>query len=177
MLRLAFAGFVVSMLAGAATADEDNGPALVDLFASTCARRPALPSDIARIASGLGFVGDGEITADMERGPQLDILYIARLIKADRSVSMTAYFAGPIDGPTVICTLSTAGVSAEALPGLIERSTNARERTEATGTDANQRNAIWRIGATGDDETIDMSAWRTPPQRAAITMTYRGGKR
>jgi len=170
-------GLAILAFAGAAVADEDNGPALVDLFAKTCARRPALPSDIARLATGLGFVGDGTVTAEMERGPQIDILYIARLAKAERNVSMTAYFAGPVEGPTVICTLSTAGVSAEALPRPIETSLNARDRTETAGTDTNQRKASWHVGAAGDGDTLDLSAWRTSPQRASVTITYRGAKR
>src|SRR5690349_11322355 len=44
MVRFAVAGLAVLMAAGLAAAEEDNGPVLVDLFAGTCARRPALPS-------------------------------------------------------------------------------------------------------------------------------------
>jgi hypothetical protein len=43
----------------------------------------------------------------MERGPSIDILHSARLTQRNMDVGMTAYFAGPIDGPTVVCIPST----------------------------------------------------------------------
>jgi hypothetical protein len=65
-------------------------------------------------------------------------------------------------------------VSADDLPALIEKSLNARDRTaRPTGND-NRLAANWRIG---DGETLEMSVWRMPPQRASISMTYRGRKR
>src|SRR5262245_15208586 len=82
MVRFALAGFAMLAVTGAVAAEEDNGPLLVDLFARTCALRPALPSELERIASKLGFVSEGgAITADMERGPRIDILYSAKLMK------------------------------------------------------------------------------------------------
>src|SRR5215469_6349972 len=122
MVRVAFAGLAMLALAGAAAvaAQEDNGPALVDLFARTCARRLALPSEIERLASGLGFVSEGgRISADMERGPRIDILYTARLTKQGANVGLTAYFDGPPDGLSVTCALTAVDVSADALAGLI----------------------------------------------------------
>ncbi|MFB9265106.1 hypothetical protein ACFFWD_18440 [Bradyrhizobium erythrophlei] len=178
MVRFAIAGLAMLALAGAVAAEEDQGPALVDLFARTCALRPALPSEIERTATGLGFVKDGgPISADMEAGPQIDILYMARLTKRGENVGMTAYFSGPVDGPTVICSLTTIGVSAEALPGLIERTLNAHDQTEKAANDGNRLVANWRVGAAGSDDTLEISAWRTPPRRTSISITYRGRKR
>jgi hypothetical protein len=175
MFRFSIAGVAMLVLTNAVAAEEDNGPALVDLFVKTCGRRSHLPSEIERGASRLGFVSANEaISPDMERGPGIDILYSARLTQRNMDVGMTAYFAGPIDGPTVVCTLNTVGVSADALPALIEKSLNARDRTaRSTGND-NRLAANWRVG---DGETLEMSVWRTPPQRASISMTYRGQKR
>ncbi len=175
MVRWGLAALVVLALAGAAAAEEDHGPVLVDLFARICARRPALPSEIERLATGLGFVSDGgPISAAMESGPQIDILYMARLTQRGENVSLTAYFAGPADGPTVICTVSAVGVSAEVLPDLIEKSLRARDRTDKASTNDNQRQASWRLGAAGEGGALEMSAWRAPPRRAAINIEYRG---
>lgn len=162
-------------LAGAAAAEDDNTALLVDLFAKTCALKPALPSQIERTATGIGFVSDSPITSEMERGPRIDILYMAKLIRRGEKLgSMTAYFAGPDDGPSVTCTVTATGVSADALPGLIETSLKARERTAKPSNDDNHRLASWRAGS-GD--IIDMSAWRTPPRRASISITYVATKR
>ncbi|TQF26078.1 hypothetical protein UNPF46_35490 [Bradyrhizobium sp. UNPF46] len=173
--RFALAGLALLALAGAAGAEEDNTALLVDLFAKICAPKPARPSQVERIAAGLGFVSDGgPITAEMERRASIDILYTAKLIRrGERLGSMTAYFAGPDDGPSVSCTVSAVGVSADALPGLIETSLKARERTDKPSNDDNHRLASWRVGA----DTLDMSVWRTPPLRASISINYVAHKR
>lgn len=165
-------------LAGAVAAEEDNGRRLVDLFAQTCARRPALPSEIERVATELGFVSaGGAISAAMEAGPKIDIVYMARLTRRGENVGLTAYFAGPAEGPTVSCALTAVGVSAEALPSLIETSLDVHDRTEMAATDRNRLQASWRFGAAGSDDTLDMSAWREAPRRASIHIAYRGRKR
>lgn len=178
MIRFAFAALAMLALAGAAAAEEDNGPALVDLFAKICAVRPALPSEMERIAIGLGFVSQGRaITPDMESGPQIDIVYSARWTKRGATISLMAYFNGPADGPTVSCGLSAADVSAEALPALIEKSLNARDRTEKTPVDNKRLEASWRVGAAEDSNGLEVSAWRVSPRRAGINIEYRGRKR
>jgi hypothetical protein len=178
MVRFAFAGLAMLALAGAASAEEDNGPTLVDLFAKTCGLRPALPSEIERTALGLGFVSRGSaITTEMESGPRIDILYSAASMKWGEKVSLTAYFEGPADGPTVSCSLTTVGVSAEALPDLIEKSLRAHDRTEKTSADNKRLLANWRVGATEHGGTLEVSAWRDSPRRASIAFMYRGRKR
>ena len=178
MTRCAFAGLVMLALSGAVAAEEDHGSTLVDLFAGTCAKRPASPLVIQLFASELGFVSsDRPITADMERGPQIDILYMARFTKQGLNVGLSAYFSGPADAPSVSCSLSSADVSAEALLALIENSLKVRDRTEETANDGNRRLAKWRVGAAENGDTLDMSAWRVPPRRASIGLTYRGGRR
>jgi hypothetical protein len=168
-------GLATLVLTNAVAAEEDNGAALIDLFVKTCARRLRLPSEIERSASRLGFVSSNPaISPDMESGPRIDILYSARLTQRNLAVGMTAYVEGPTDGPTVVCTLNATGVSADALVALIEKSLNARDRTERPTGNDNRLAANWRVG---DGETLEMSVWRTPPYRASISMTYRGGKR
>ena len=178
MGRFTLAGLALLALAGAAGAEEDNSALLVDLFAKICAPKPARPSQVERIAAGLGFVSDGgPITAEMERGAKIDILYAAKLIRrGERLGSMTAYFTGPDDGVSVSCTVSAAGVAADALPGLIETSLKARERTDKPSNDDNHRLASWCVGA-GNGDTLDMSVWRTPPHRASININYVARKR
>ncbi|WP_128924315.1 hypothetical protein [Bradyrhizobium guangxiense] len=176
--RFALAGLALLALAGAAGAEEDNSALLVDLFAKICAPKPARPSQVERIAASLGFVSDGRpITAEMERGANIDILYAAKLARrGERLGSMTAYFTGPDDGPSVSCTVSAVGVSADALPGLIETSLKARERTDKPSNDGNHRLAIWRVGS-GSGDTLEMSVWRTAPHRASININYDATKR
>ncbi|PDT90484.1 hypothetical protein CO669_09895 [Bradyrhizobium sp. Y36] len=173
--RLPLAGLALLALAGVAGAEEDNTALLVDLFAKVCAPKPARPSQVERIATGLGFVSDGgPITAEMERRASIDILYTAQLIRrGERLGSMSAYFTGPDDGVSVSCTVSAVGVSADALPGLIETSLKARERTDKPSSDDNLLRASWRVGA----DTLGMSVWRTPPRRASITISYIAHKR
>lgn len=173
MGRFALAGLALLALADAAGAEEDNSALLVDLFAKICAPKPARPSQVERIATGLGFVSDGgPITAEMERRASIDVLYAAKLIRrGERLGSMTAYFTGPDDGVSVSCTVSAVGVSADAVPGLIETSLKAHERTDKPSNDDNHRLASWRVGA-GSGDTLDMSVWRTPPHRASITLNY-----
>lgn len=178
VVRFALAGFALLALASAAGAEEDNSALLVDLFAKICAPKPARPSQVERIAGGLGFVSDGgPITAEMERGPKIDILYSAKLIRrGERLGSMTVYFAGPDDGPSVTCTVSTVGVSADTLPGLIETSLKARERIDKPSNDDNHHRASWHVGA-GSGEALEMSVWRTSPHRASISINYFATKR
>lgn len=178
VVRFALAGFALLALASAAGAEEDNSAFLVDLFAKICAPKPARPSQIERIAADLGFVSDsGPITAEMERGPKIDILYSAKLTRrGERLGSMTVYFVGPDDGPSVTCTVSAVGVSADALPGLIETSLKARERTDKPSNDDNHRLASWRVGS-GSGDTLEMSVWRTSPHRASISSNYYAYKR
>ncbi|MGY8708678.1 hypothetical protein RAD16_23315 [Bradyrhizobium sp. 18BD] len=178
MVRFALAGFALLALAGAAGAEEDNSALLVDLFAKICAPKPARPSQVERIATGLGFVSDGgPITAEMERGARIDLLYSAKLIRrGERLGSMTAYFEGPDDRPSVACTVSAVGASADALPGLIETSLKARERTDKPSNDDNHRLASWRVG-TDSGDTLEMSVWRTSPRRASISINYFATKR
>jgi hypothetical protein len=173
MVRWAIAGVAILLLASAVAAEEDNGPALVDLFARTCAKRPALPSDMARIAAKLGFVSDGgAISPDMERGARIDILYSARLTKPGGKIGLTAYFEGPADGPTVTCAVSGTGVLAEALPDLIEKSLSAQHRAEKAAAD-DRRLVSWRLGPMDGGDTLEMSAHREPPRRGSIQLTYR----
>ena len=178
VIRFALAGFALLALAGATGAEEDNSALLVDLFAKICAPKPARPSQVERIATGLGFVSDGgPITAEMERGPKIDLLYSAKLIRrGERLGSMTAYFSGSDDAPSVTCTVSAIGVSTETLPGLIETLLKAHERADKPSNDDNHRLASWRVGAGGGD-ALDMSAWRTPPHRASISINYYAFKR
>ncbi|MBR0757643.1 hypothetical protein JQ604_36160 [Bradyrhizobium jicamae] len=178
MARLAFAGLAALAFAGAAVAEEDHGPVLVDLFAKTCALRPALPSELDRLASGLGFVNTaGPIKPDMERGPNIEIVYFAKLVQRGETVSINAYFTGPLDGPTVNCALNTVGVSPEALPGLVEKSLKVHQRTEKPADDNGRIVANWRFGATDDGDTLETWTRRDPPRSAAINLAYRGRKR
>lgn len=176
--RFALAGLALLALAGAAGAEEDNSALLVDLFAKICAPKPARPSQVERIAAGLGFISDGPpITAELERGANIDILYAAKLIRrGERIGSMTAYFTGPDDGPRVSCTVLAVGVSADELPGLIEKSLKARERTDKPSNDDNHRLASWRVGS-GSGDALEMSVWRTSPHRASININYDATKR
>jgi hypothetical protein len=166
-------------LVGAASAEEDNGPTLVDLFAKTCARRPGLPSDMALLAAELGLVKDGgPITAEMQAGPEIDVVYMARLMKRGEKVaSISAYFSGPANGPTVSCAVSAVNVSAEALPGVIEKSLKVRDRTDEPAADDDRRRAKWHLGAAADADTLEMWTRRNPPRLASINIEYRGGKR
>ncbi len=175
MVRFAFAGFAVLALAGACAAEDDNGPALVDLFARTCALRPALPSKLERSATALGFVSEGPVISPEMEGPGMDIIYSARLTKRGEKVSLSAYFSSA-DGPIVICSVSTVNVSVEALPGLIEKSLNVHDRTEEPTADHNHLRVSWRAGAAGGSDTFDMSAWQVSPQRAEISIKYQSGK-
>jgi len=176
MIRCAFAGLVMLALSGAAAAEEDHGSILVDVFAKTCARRPALPSELELLAAELGFVEDGgPITADMQAGPQIDIVYTARLIKrGEKIASISAYFSGPANAPTVSCGVSAFNVSAEALPGLIEKSLKVRDRSDAPAAEDDRRQAKWRLGAAADADTLEMSTRRNPPRLASIHVAYRG---
>ena len=176
MVRLAFAGFAMLVLAGAAAGEEDNGPALVDLFARTCALRPALPSELERSATALGFVSAGPaISPEMERGPRMDIVYTASMTKRGEKVSLSAYFSSA-DGPLASCGVSSAGVSAEALPDRIEKSLNVHDRTVEPTTDHDHLRVSWRTGAAGGSDTLDVSAWRTSPRRASISIKYQRGR-
>jgi len=178
MVRFALAGFALLTLAGTAAAEEDNGPALVDLFVKICARRPALPSEMERIASGLGFVSDGGgISTDMERGPQIDILYMGRLTTRSGTFGLTAYFTGPADGPTVDCALTATGVSADALPALVEKTLKVRDRTGTATPDDNRLVVSWRLGGTADADKVEIWARQDLPRRASIQTVYRGSKR
>ena len=176
MVRFAWAGLALLTLAGVAAADEDNGPALVDLFARTCARRPALPSEMERMASGLGFVSDsGAISADMERGPKIDILYMARLTRPSAKFGLTAYFTGPADGPTVNCALTATGVSPDALPALVEKTLKVQDRTGKAAPDDKRLVVSWRLGAA-DGNKVEIWAHQDLPRRASIQVEYRGRK-
>lgn len=158
-------------------AEEDRGPALAALFAKTCALRAMLPSELNRIATGLGFAGNGTITPEMESGPRLDYVYSARFTRRGENISLSAYFGGSADEPDVSCGLSAVGVSAEALPGLIEKSVDAHDRTEKAENDGNRLVASWRTSAAESGDTLEMWAWRTSPRRASINITYRGRKK
>ena len=171
------------MLACAATAaaEEDNGHALVDLFARTCARRPALPSEMERIPSGLGFVSEGgAISADMERGPKIDILYMARLTSPSGKVGLTAYFSGPADGPAVNCALTATSVSPDALPALVEKALKVRDRTAMAAPDDNRLVVSWHLDAhldaSADGDRVERWARQDLPRRASIQVEYRGRK-
>lgn len=131
-----------------------------------------------RLASAAGFASEGDpLSADMEAGPRIDILYSATMTKrGKKAAGLTAYFSGPVDGPTVTCTVSTVGVSAEILPALVEKSLDAYGRTERAPDD-NRRMASWRLGAAGGGGSLEMSARRDPPQRASITVEYHGRQR
>jgi hypothetical protein len=174
MIRFALAGFALLAFAGAAAAEEDNSALLVDLFAKICTPKPARPSQIERVATGLGFVSDNPVTPEMERGANIDVVYFARLMKRGEKVAgISAYFTGPDDGPSVSCSVSATGVSTDTLPGLIETSLKARERTDKPTENERYHRASWRAGA----DTIEMSAWQTPPRRGSISMSYVGHKR
>ncbi|MFS8048748.1 hypothetical protein [Rhizobium sp. BR 314] len=176
MVRFVFAGLAMLTLVSPVAAEEDYGPVLVALFAKTCAIRPALPSELARIVTGLGFVSEDKISADMEAGPQIDIVYRARFAGSGRNVSLSAYFGNSVTEPDVSCSLNTIGVSADALPGLIEKSLDAHDRTEQLANDGNRFVASWRTGAAQGSDTIGISAWRTSPQRTSISITYHSRK-
>jgi hypothetical protein len=169
------AGLAALALMDAARADDDNSALLVDLFVKVCAPRPAKPSQVERIATGLGFVSDGgPITAETERGPTIDLLYSAKLIRrGERIGGMSAYFSGPGDGPHVTCTVTATGVSADVLPGLIQTLLQARERTDKPSNDANHLMASFHVGG----DTLESSVWRTSPRRASISIDYDAAER
>lgn len=171
-IRHALAALATLGLMSVAAAEQDRGPALVELFAKTCARQPARPTDMQRFTVALGFVSDGgPITTEMESAPNIDLLYMGRFTKAGENVSLTAHFSGPADDRIVICSLNSTGVSADALPDVIEKSLKARERSAQAVDDSNRRRWSWRIGAATD--VLEASAWLVSPQRASISMTYR----
>jgi hypothetical protein len=178
MIRIAIAGLALLAFAGTAAAEEDNSAMLVDLFAKICASKPARPSQLEHIATALGFASEsGPITPDMERGPKIDIVYGAKLVRGnERLGSVSAYFTGPDDALEVSCAVTLVGVSADALPGLIEKSLKARERADQPTSNENHRQVNWRVGA-GSGDKLDMSVWRTSPRRASINLNYVAYKR
>ncbi|MEW6640969.1 MAG: hypothetical protein AB1586_10730 [Pseudomonadota bacterium] len=177
MVRFAFAGLAMLTLVSPAAAEDDHGPELVALFAKTCALRPALPSELAKIVTGLGFVSDDKISPDMEAGPKIDIVYRARFTRSGQNISLGAYFGESLDKLDVSCSLDTIGASADALPGLIEKSLDAHDRTEQAANDGKRLVASWHTGAAGSGDTIGLSAWRTSPQRSSINITYHSRKK
>ena len=178
MVRFILAGLAMLALPSGAAAHEDNGPALVDLFVNTCKLQPTLPSELERIASDLGFVSDGgPVPAEIESGPEIDYMYLAKLMMRGEKVGLSAYFDGPADAPTVTCSLSTVGVSAEGLPDLVEKSLETRDRSETAATDGNLRRWNWHVGPAGSDDTLEMSVHPDPPRRASVQIVYHGHRR
>jgi hypothetical protein len=178
MFRFALVGSVILMLTSAAAAEEVDGPVLVDLFANTCMRRPALPSELDRIASQLGFISEhGPISAEMESGSKIDILYFAKLMVRGEKVSLSAYFTGPVDAPTVSCKVGSLKASTDRLPELVEQSVETYERSDEVTADGNRLEVKWRLGAADSGDTLELRSYQDPVQRASITINYLGGKR
>ena len=178
MFRFALVGSVILMLTGAAAAEEVEGPVLVDLFANTCMRRPALPSELDRIASQLGFTSESSpISAELESGPQIDILYFAKLMVRGEKVGISAYFFGPVDAPAVSCTVGSLKASTDGLSELVERTVETYERSEKVIGDGNGLAVKWRPGAADSDDRLELRTYKKPMRHASITMFYVGGKR
>lgn len=180
MFRFALVGSVILMLTtGAAVAEEVEAPVLVDLFVNTCMRRPALPSELDRIASQLGFTSErGPISAEMESGPQIDILYFAKLMVRGEKVGIAAYFSGPIDAPTISCKVGSLKASTDRLPELIEQSVETYERSEKVIADGNGLGVKWRLRTGDSGDTLELRSYQhLGPRRASINIEYLGGKR
>lgn len=176
MLRFAFAVLAGLALPGAAGAEEDNGPDLVDVFARTCAQRPALPSDLARASTALGFTSDGgQIGPDLEAGPKIDIVYTARATKKSVKYGLSAYFDGPGGDLTVSCGVTAHGISSEKLLNRVEKAFAVRDRKSEPVIDGKPIRLRWMFGADGD--ILEMSAHAPPPRRAGLNLSYRARKR
>ena len=178
MIRLALAGLAVLTLAGPAASEELDAPTLVNLFVKTCALRPALPSELYRIASEVGFASEyGPIRAELESGPKIDIVYAAKLMVRGEKVSLTAYFTGPVDGPEVVCSVQSLSVSPDGLADLIAQSLRTYDRTDKATADGNRLQVDWHLGAAGTGDKLELRAYQDPPRRASISLDYVGRKR
>jgi len=179
MFRFAFVGSVILMLtSGATAAEEVEAPILVDLFVNTCMRRPALPSELDRIASQLGFVSEnGAISVELESGPKIDILYFAKLMVRGEKVGISAFFYGPIEAPTVSCKVGSLKASTDGLPELIEQSVETYERSEKVIADGNGLQTKWRLRAGDSGDTLELRSYQHPAPRASINIEYLGAKR
>lgn len=178
MIRLAFAALAVLTLTGGAAAEEVDAPTLVDLFVKTCALRPALPSELDRIASEVGFASEhGPVSPEWESGPKIDIVYFAKLMVRGQKVGLSAYFTGPVDRPTVSCSVHSLSASTDGLADLIEQSLKTHDRTDKVTANGDRREVDWHMGAAGTGDTLELHTYQDPPRRASISTTYLGHKR
>jgi len=149
---------------------------LVDLFSNTCLLHPALPRELNRFASKVGFRSTGpEIPEELQSAPNVDLLYFAKL-RLDEKVSLSGYFSGPVDRPTVVCTVRSHGVTAQGLGDLIERSIHPYNRTDAMIADGAGHRTNWRFQTKDGEGMLELRFYSTPP-RASITYTYQGRNR
>jgi hypothetical protein len=163
---------------GAVTAAaEDNGLALLDVFDKTCARRPALPTALQRLAKAAGFESEhGDITPGMESGDKIDLLYFANLVRGAVTFKLDAYFSGSRDAPTVSCSMATSGVNGQDLAPLIEAAKNVTSPSIEISKDGVFGRLIWTAGADGDDR-LAMTFRRDEARRASLSLTYQIRKR
>ncbi|OAF14213.1 hypothetical protein AYJ54_42365 [Bradyrhizobium centrolobii] len=172
MLRIPVCLLFLGLGAISAAAD-DNGLALLDFFEKTCARRPALPTTLQRLAKAAGFESEhGDLTPDMESGDELDLIYFAKLVRGAATFKLDAYFSGSRGAPSVSCTMTTSGVNGQDLAPAIE----AAEEVTSPGTEFSKDGVIgklnWTFGAAGGNDRLEMTFRRDEPRRTYLNLTY-----
>jgi hypothetical protein len=176
MIRFVYATASVLLLASAAGAEGIKGHELINLFSKTCLLKPALPSELDSIASKAGFANEGaSISLELERGSALDVVYFAKL-PPGKKAGISAYFTGPVENPSVSCTVKSLDVSTEGLEELVEESIDTRDRTIEATAKGGGLLVKWHLGAEGGGDMLELTSYKDP-SRASITISYHARER
>jgi hypothetical protein len=165
-------GLVLPDLGATSAAADGNGLVLLGLFQKTCAQRPALPTTLQRLAKAAGFESEHTITAEMESGANLDIVYFAKLVQGAATVKMSAYFSGSRDAPVVNCSTSTTGVNAKDLATAVEAAEHVASPSTQVSNDGAVVRLKWTFGSGDANDWLEMSSRRDEPRLAGLNLSY-----
>lgn len=165
-------GLLLLVLAATPAAADGRGLALLGVFEQTCGQRPALPTQLQRLAQAAGFASDnGDIRPDQETGDKLDVIYFAKLVQGEATFSLSAYFSGIIVAPVVSCSIGTIGADAKDLAAAVEATEHVTSPVAEVSNDGAMSMLKWTFGVAKSD-WLELRARRDSPRRVSVALSY-----
>ena len=157
---------------GAASADDnDNAVRLVELFAKTCAKKPASAEALDTLARGLGYIHQhGPVPAD-DPTRNYDDIHSWKLRDQDSNFGISTYFEGPRAHYQVSCSLSASNVAGPSIMAVIKSKTALPDpQSTKLDSESGRSNFNWTTEIDGEQEKLDVSA--ATNGRASISISY-----
>ena len=172
-MRLCFAAIALGALIGAGQAwAEDNGEALFQRFAKTCATKPISAAELDARARSLGYVSNIGPSDPDDGRVDLDFIYFWKLPDQGPDFAISTYFYGPRAHFQVNCAIRANNVGYDAFVASLKLNTSLPEPQVTSDSKTGAPIYTWTVDADGAKDILVVEGFGEDNRRVDVRLTY-----